>query len=118
MTAPLPKTRTVLVVSENGSRLSLPSTVRAPLTVTGTSSATGCGLLPVAVSSWRGCIGVETADDVAVGAVRTSVSLLVGAIGCSLDTQNFLCSPRKNRAIPERLHGHLGPCFAAIVRAY
>ncbi len=35
----------MVVVSENGSRLSLPSTARAPFTVTGTSSATGCALL-------------------------------------------------------------------------
>ena len=42
MTAPLPKIRTVLVVSEKGSRLSLPSTERAPFTVTETSNATGC----------------------------------------------------------------------------
>ena len=42
-TAPLPKIKTVLVDSEKGSRLSLPATVRAPFTVTATSSATGCG---------------------------------------------------------------------------
>ena len=38
-----PRTITVFVDSENGSRLSLPSMVRAPFTVMGTSSATGWG---------------------------------------------------------------------------
>src|SRR5439155_1008218 len=45
MTAPLPWIITVLVASEKGSRLSPPSTVRAPFTATGTSRATGCGLV-------------------------------------------------------------------------
>src|SRR5258706_7540713 len=45
ITAPLASTNTVLVASENGSRFSLPSTARVPLTVTRTSSATGCELL-------------------------------------------------------------------------
>src|ERR1700731_4832103 len=42
-TAPCPKIKTVFVDSEKGSRLSLPATVRAPFTVTATSSATGWG---------------------------------------------------------------------------
>src|SRR5262249_3929175 len=46
MTAPLPNTSTVCVVSENGWRLSLPATVLAPFTVTGISMATGCGFAP------------------------------------------------------------------------
>ena len=41
ITAPWLNTRTVLVFSEKGSRLSEPSTVRAPFTVTGISRATG-----------------------------------------------------------------------------
>src|SRR5580700_7872755 len=100
MTAPLPKTRTVFVLSENGSRLSLPSTVRAPLTVTGTSSATGCGRLAVAVSSWRGTGAAETAVAVSGGAVRTAVSLLVGAIGYSLGTLNFCVARRETGLSP------------------
>jgi hypothetical protein len=43
ITAPLPNTSTVCVVSENGSRFSLPAMVLAPFTVTGISMATGCG---------------------------------------------------------------------------
>jgi len=54
MTAPLPKTRTVLVVSEKGSRLSLPSTVRAPLIVTGTFERDGL-LLGGHINGQRGC---------------------------------------------------------------
>src|SRR5258706_12757548 len=45
ITAPLASTNTVLVASENGSRFSLPSTARVPLTVTRNSSPTGCELL-------------------------------------------------------------------------
>ena len=90
MTAPLPKTRTVFVVSENGSRLSLPSTVRAPLTVTGTSSATGCGLLPVAVSSGRGLAATEAGAAVSGATVRTSLSLLLGAIWMLTSCVEFL----------------------------
>src|SRR5580658_7324790 len=118
ITAPLPKTRTVFVVSENGSRLSLPSIVRAPLTVTGTSRATGCGLLPVAVSSWRGPAATGTAPAVSRVAVRTSFSLLLGAIWVLTSCVKFLFGYCLDRAIPELLHVLLRPCSAAIVRAY
>ncbi len=57
-TAPLPKIKTVLVDSEKGSRLSLPATVRAPFTVTATSSATGCGRGEVSL-----CAAVEPAEE-------------------------------------------------------
>ncbi len=62
MTAPAPNTRTVLVVSEKGSRLSLPSMVRAPFTVTGISSATGC------------CFAAESLDAACVDPGRTEAS--------------------------------------------
>src|SRR5580658_2858189 len=104
ITAPLPKTRTVFVVSENGSRLSLPSIVRAPLTVTGTSSATGCGLLPVAVSSWRGPAAVGTAAAVSGAMVRTSFSLLLGAIWELTYCVKFLFRHCVDRAIRELLY--------------
>ena len=77
------------MVSENGSRLSLLSTVRAPLTVTGTSSATGCGLLPVAVSSGRGLAATEDGAAVSGATVRTS-SLLLGAIWMLTSCVEFL----------------------------
>jgi len=64
MTAPAPNTRTVLVVSEKGSRLSLPSMVRAPLTVTGISSATGC------------CFAAESLDAVCVDPGRAETSVV------------------------------------------
>src|SRR5580700_9829488 len=87
MTAPLPKTRTVFVVSEKGSRLSLPSTVRAPLTETGTSRATGCGLAAVsagteAVEEGRGAVS-DMADE-------SSFSLAMGAMDAHLRSKIFV----------------------------
>src|SRR5260370_15712467 len=115
MTAPLPKTRTVLVASEKGSRFSLPSTARTPLTVTGTSSATGC------------CLTAESADNVVADggrcavsglAVRISFSLTVGGMGCTLATENSL-----GRSVPDRVpleHLYVLPAGRrqTIVRAY
>jgi hypothetical protein len=59
ITAPWPKTKTVADFSEKGSRLSEPSTVRAPLTVTGISSATGFGR----AGASGGDLGAETPGD-------------------------------------------------------
>src|SRR2546429_9731142 len=90
MTAPLPITRTVLVVSEKGSRLSLPSTVRAPLTVTGTSSATGCCLTAVSPGN------VEFGAGPCAGsgpAAEISFSLAVGGIAGHLANDDFLGRP-------------------------
>src|ERR1700730_6069089 len=99
MTAPLPKTSTVFVVSEKGSRLSVPSTARAPLTVTGTSSATGCGRLAVAVSSKGDAGAAEDREAVSGGTVKTSFSLLVIAIGSSLGRKIFV-RPRGKQGYP------------------
>src|SRR6266850_4551565 len=81
MTAPLPKIRTVFVASEKGSRLALPSTLRAPFTETGTSSATGCCLTP-----WSDGTGTP-ADSGA--AARRSFSLAMGAMKFSLAKEDF-----------------------------
>src|SRR5215472_2527615 len=81
MTAPLPNTRTVCVVSEKGSRLSPPATVRAPFTVTGISAATGCGLAPAsALAAVLLCPAI-------------SVSLVSGAIAFCLPCQIFWRPP-------------------------
>ena len=72
MTAPWPKINTVFVDSENGSRLSEPSTVRAPFTVTGTSKATG----------WAGLVAGAAGG---VVAAEFSTSLTIGAMGHSLE---------------------------------
>src|SRR5260370_204081 len=115
MTAPLPKTRTVLVVSEKGSRFSLPSAARTPLTVTGTSSATGC------------CLTAESADNVVADggrcavsglAVRISLSLAVGGMGCTLATENFLGRPVPDRVPLEHLYVLPPGRGSTIVRAY
>jgi hypothetical protein len=87
MTAPEPKIKTLLVVSEKGSRLSLPSTVRAPLTVTGTSRATGCGLAAVSVGredveAGRGAVS-DAAD-------KSSFSLAMGAMDAHSRSKIFV----------------------------
>ena len=78
-----------------GSRLSLPSTVRAPFTVTGTSNATGCAFPAVVpVGEW--------AFD-----VTASRSLAVGGIAHSLAKLKF-CNPKRRRTrtwIYERFAG-------------
>ena len=76
MTAPDPWTITVFVDSENGSRLSLPSMVRAPFTVMGTSSATGWGF------------AVESPGGPAV-----SESFVVGGMACTPVKRNFAVCP-------------------------
>ena len=79
MTAPDPKTMTVLVDSEKGSRLSLPSAVRAPLTVIGISSATGCCLVPESLG--------DAADPeravLSEAVVGVSESLVIGGMACT-----------------------------------
>src|SRR5580765_1454099 len=116
MTAPLPKINTVLVLSENGSRLSLPPTARAPFTVTGTSRATGCGR--AAVSSPRPFAGNVTGAAAPDAAVITSFSLVIGAIRMLTCYSKNLFSSPMSEAVPEHLHGLLPPCLPAIVRAY
>src|SRR6266850_1589563 len=86
MTAPLPKIRTVFVASENGSRLALPSTVRAPFTETGTSSATGCCL--TALSEGTGTLAEGRTADSGVAA-SVSFSLAMGAMKFSLAKEDF-----------------------------
>src|SRR6266850_656932 len=100
MTAPLPITRTVLVVSEKGSRLSLPSTVRAPLTVTGTSSATGCCLMAVSPGSAEVGAGRWVVSSFAA---KFSFSLTVGGIACTLTKDDFLSRPVPDRVPLENL---------------
>src|SRR5258706_866824 len=86
ITAPLASTNTVLVASENGSRFSLPSTARVPLTVTRTSSATGCELpvspladeIPLELSSFSGEAG-SAAASLTIGGM--SYSLARGSFG-------------------------------------
>lgn len=79
ITAPCGKTSTVCVVSENGSRLSDPSTVRAPLTVTGISRGTGCGRVGVSLGDFEaGDAGVVAV--VVVVAESVSASFNIGAI--------------------------------------
>jgi hypothetical protein len=80
ITAPLPKTSTVCVVSENGSRLALPSMVRAPFTVTGISTAAGCGLAPVP----------------AVDCEESSGSFAIGAMAYLLAFVEFVDGLREN----------------------
>jgi hypothetical protein len=78
MTAPCGKTRTVCVFSENGSRLSEPSTLRAPFTVTGISRGTGCGRVIVSLGDLEaGEAGVVVVVVVAEG---VSASFKIGAI--------------------------------------
>src|SRR5437762_4563166 len=86
MTAPDPKTITVFVDSEKGSRLSLPSAVRAPFTRIGISSATGCALTGDSADD-------GPADPERAGAVRVSESLVMGAISCTSAKQNFAARP-------------------------
>src|SRR5437660_11580255 len=76
-TAPCPKTSTVCERSEKGSRLSEPSTDREPFTVTGTSSATGCGRAGALPAGAAGIPG-------AVGAAAFSGSFTMGVINHSL----------------------------------
>src|SRR6266436_3302935 len=95
MTAPLPKMSTVLVLSEKGSRLSLPSTARAPLIVTGTSNATGCCLMAaspgeVEVVAGR-CAASGLADEI-------PFSLNVGGMACTLAKEDSACRPVPDRA--------------------
>src|SRR6266850_936282 len=115
MTAPLPKTRTVLVVSEKGSRLSLPSTVRAPLIVTGTSSATGCCLMAISLGNV-----VADAGRCAVSGLadKVSFSLAVGGIACTLAKGDFLGRPVPDRISSEHLYVLPPGRAPAIVRSY
>src|SRR5258708_11044888 len=95
MTAPVPKISTVLVDSEKGSRLSLPSTARAPLIVTGTSSATGCCLIaesPGSVGTGEGRCTVSGLE------VEFSFSLTIGGMACTLAQKNF-----RSRPVPDRV---------------
>src|SRR6266850_3637982 len=115
MTAPLPKTRTVLVVSEKGSRLSLPSTVRAPLIVTGTSSATGCCLMAESPGSAEIGAGTCAASGFAT---EISFSLAVGDIACTLAKNNFLSRPAPDRVPLEHLYVLPAGRAPAIVRRY
>src|SRR5258707_14772704 len=86
MTAPLPKIRTVFVASEKGSRLALPSTVRAPFTETGTSSATGCCL--TALSEGAGALAEGRAADSGVAGTRCFL-LARGDLQCSLGQESI-----------------------------
>src|SRR5258708_11506654 len=104
MTAPLPKISTVLVLSAKGSRLSLPSRARAPLTVTGTSKATGC------------CLMAASPDAVVVGAGRCAVSSLAARISFSLTVGGMAGTLAKKdffrRPLPDgapRLHLYILP---------
>src|SRR5712692_4214299 len=98
MTAPCENTNTVFVVSEKGSRFSLPSTVRAPFTVTDTSSATGCGLLGAA----SGRVDVPRGFAVTVPGVAaiTPDSLTIGGMRRSLTKQNFRSGPIRSEEPP------------------
>src|SRR5215472_13460605 len=98
MTAPLPWTITVLVASEKGSRLSLPSTARAPFTVMGTSSATGCGLVAELFKA------AEPGRTLVSEVSSVSGSLTIGDIERPPVKQNLRFAPLETR-FPER--GHL-----------
>src|SRR5258707_15013718 len=94
MTAPLPKMSTVLVLSEKGSRLSLPWTARAPLIVTGTSNATGCCLMAASPDEVVGagrCAASGLADEI-------PFSLNVGGMACTLAKEDSACRPVPDRA--------------------
>src|SRR5207253_5129859 len=91
MTAPLPWIITVLVASEKGSRLSPPSTVRAPFTATGTSRATGCGL--VGGSPGAAEPGRELVPEVA----SVSESLMIRDIARTPVKQNLRFAPLETR---------------------
>src|SRR2546422_10428796 len=90
MTAPLPKMSTVLVLSEKGSRLSLPSTARAPLILTGTSNATGCCLM--AASPGEVVVGAGRCAAPAL-AVKIAFSLTVGGMAGTLAKKIFSVTP-------------------------
>src|SRR5260370_41064266 len=80
----------VVVDSEKGSRLSLPSAARAPLTGTGTSNATGCCLMAVSP------VEMEVDEGFCDGyglAVEMSLSLTVGGMGCTLARLDFRTYP-------------------------
>lgn len=81
MTAPEPYTITVLVVSEKGSRLSLPSMVRTPFTLMGTSSATGCGF---AADSLGDAVAEPERPEASPFAVNVPESFVTGAMTCTL----------------------------------
>ena len=70
ITAPCGKIRTVWVVSEKGSRLSEPSMVRAPLTVTGISRGTGCGRVGVSFGDWEAVVVVSASASFKIGAIE------------------------------------------------
>src|SRR5437899_1612316 len=103
MTAPLPKISTVLVVSEKGSRLSLPSRARAPLIVTGTSNATGCCLM---AASGELVVGAGRCAASSLAA-RISFSLTVGGMAGTLAKKDFLSRPVPDGA--PRLHLYVLP---------
>src|SRR5262249_49762377 len=103
ITAPEPNTSTVCVVSENGSRLSLPSTVRTPFTLTEISRATGCtfgcGALATGAAEFC-CPGSFTLD---------AMNTLAG--------DNFSRSPHaRDSALPLYIHSYSNR--RAIVHAY
>src|SRR5947207_13749001 len=121
MTAPLPMTGTGLVVSEKGSRLSLPSTVRAPLTVTGTSSATGCCLMAVSPGSVEVGAGRWAVSGFAA---KISFSLTVGGIACTLTKDIFFValsptgSPRTSICSASRDYGYHTTCVLRWQHSY
>ena len=94
MTAPEPKTITVFVDSEKGSRLSLPSIVRAPFTVIGISSATGCCF----IAESPGAAAAEPLRVVSRVVVTVSESLMMGGISCTSAKQILRRAPRRLRS--------------------
>src|SRR6266849_7859171 len=113
ITAPLASTRTVLVVSENGSRLSLPSTARAPLTVTGTSSVTGCALL----IRWPADATSEERSEFSGAPGSAELSLSVGAMSYSL-AERVSAELYGLRVVREPFYCPADPSGPAIVRSY
>jgi len=95
MTAPLPNMRTVLVLSEKGSRLSLPSMARAPFTLTGTSSATGCCFAAVSPGKVAGDAGRCPISGLEG---EISFSLTIGDMAGTLAKKTFQTCPVRSRA--------------------
>jgi len=113
ITAPFASTSTVLVASENGSRLSLPSTVRAPFTVTGTSSATGCAL--VTSAPLAGISGTRSSFSDEMGSAVLSFS--VGGMSYSF-AERVSAELCQRRAVVEPFHCSGLARAPAIVPAY
>jgi len=102
-TAPCPNIKTVFVDSEKGSRFSLPATVRAPFTVTGTSSATGwvrdvesAAEVPLEAATGRPVVAVEFSGM----DVNISFSFVVGDMGTLART----VSPAQTNGVFARNH--------------